>query len=96
MMEVSLRDPATEVINEANRALVINNLGAIRPVIEFPASTIGSRIFKFHSRWYNLFPWLEYSEEKDAAFCFFSRWFGIELDSLLETFKLSKNRKLPL
>lgn len=75
-MDVNVRDPVTEVINEANRALVINNLGAIRPVIEFPASTIGSRIFKFQSRWYNLFPWLEYSREKDAAFCFYCRCFG--------------------
>ena len=76
MGDVSIRDPATEVINEANRALVINDLGPIRPVIEFPATTVGSRTFKFQSRWYNEFCWLEYSREKDAAFCYYCRCFG--------------------
>lgn len=76
MGDVSIRDPATEVINEANRALVINDLGPIRPVIGFPATTVGSRTFKFQSRWYNEFCWLEYSREKDAAFCYYCWCFG--------------------
>lgn len=73
---MEVRDPSTEIINEANRALVVKELGPIRPVIEFPESTQGKRNFKFQARWYDIFSWLEYSLQKDAAFCFYCRCFG--------------------
>ncbi|CAB4043130.1 Hypothetical predicted protein [Paramuricea clavata] len=80
------RDPFTEIVNEANRALIVNNLGPIRPLIEFPVSTSGKRTFKFQSRWYDLHSWLEYSVLKDAAFCFNCRCFGTLVGSSEETF----------
>ena len=61
--------PFMEIVNEANRALIV-------PLIEFPVSTSGKRTFKFQSRWYELHSWLEYSVLKDAAFCFYCRCFG--------------------
>ena len=54
-VNMEVRDPFTEVVNEANRDLIVNNLGPIRPLIEFPVSTSGKRTFKFQSRWYDLY-----------------------------------------
>lgn len=73
---MEMRDPFTEIVSEANRDLIVNNLGPVRPLIEFPVSTSGKRTFKFQSRWYDLHSWLEYSVLKDAAFCFYCRCFG--------------------
>ena len=72
---MEVRDPFTEVVNEVNRALIVNNLRLIRPLIEFPVSTSRTRTFKFQSRWYDLYLWLEYSVLKDAAFSFYCRCF---------------------
>ena len=69
-VKMEMRDPFTETVNEANQALIINNLGPVRPLIEFPVSSSGKRTFKFQSRWYDLYSWLEYFVLKDAAFCF--------------------------
>lgn len=76
MAEHGAHYPSTEIVKESNRALGINNLGPIRPVIEFPRSTSGKRIFSFQARWYNDFSWIEYSLKKDAAFCFYCGCFG--------------------
>ena len=54
------RDLTTDVVSEANRAFIVSS-GPIRPIIDFPKSTIGSRDYKFQSRWYDEFEWLEYS-----------------------------------
>ena len=73
---MEVRDPFTETVksvNEANRALIVNNLGPVRPLIVFPISTSGKRTFKFQSRWYDLYSWPEYSVLTDAAFCFYCR-----------------------
>ena len=75
-VNIEVRDRFTEVVNEANRTLIVNDLGPIRPLIEFPVSTSRKRTFKFQSRWYDLYSWLEYSVLKDAAFCFYCRCFG--------------------
>lgn len=92
-VNMEMRDPFTEVVNEANRALIVNNLGPIRPLIEFPVSTSGKRTFKFQSRWYDLYSWLEYSVLKDAAFCFYCRCFGTlgKDTSIFLAFKMSGN-----
>ena len=55
---MEVRDPFTETVNEANRALIVNSLGPVRPLIEFPVSKSGKRTFKFQSRWYDLYSWL--------------------------------------
>jgi hypothetical protein len=68
-------DPSLDVVNESNRAFIVNS-GPIKPIIDFPKSTIGNRDCKFQSRWYDEFEWLEYSVVKDAAFCFYCRCFG--------------------
>ena len=75
MEGLEARDPATDVVNEAKRAFIVSS-GPIRPIIDFPKSTIGSRDYKFQSRWYDEFEWLEYSIAKDAVFCFYCRCFG--------------------
>ena len=57
-----------------------SDLGEIfpsQPDIDFPKKD--GR--KFNSEWYNLFKWLEYSVETDAAFCFACRKF-LPADSL--------------
>ena len=64
------RDPLREVVNESNRSLVVG-YGAIRPVInEYPKTASGTRTFSFQSRWYELYPWLEYSEKKERCLLF--------------------------
>ena len=61
------RDPSREVVNESNRSLVVG-YGAIRPVInEYPKTASGKRTFSFQSRWYELYPWLEYSEKRTLS-----------------------------
>ena len=70
------RDPSREVVNESNRSLVVG-YGAIRPVInEYPKTACGKRTFSFQSCWYELYPWLEYSEKNNAVFFFYCRCFG--------------------
>ena len=72
---MEVHDPSLDVVNESNRAFIVNS-GPIKPIIDFPKSTIGNRDYKFQSRWYDEFEWLEYSVVKDAAFCFYCRCFG--------------------
>ena len=55
-----------------------------QPLIEYPArsyGTSGTRAFQLS--WYSLFPWLEYSVERDAVFCFPRRFFGSGPDKAL-------------
>ena len=69
------RDPSCEIVNEANRAFVVES-GPIRPIIDFPQSEQAGRRFKFPKKWYEEFNWLEYSVSKDVAFRFTCRCFG--------------------
>ena len=41
----------------------------IQPVIKYPQTKFCSTNRLFQSRWYEQFPWLEYSISLDAAFC---------------------------
>ena len=55
-----------------------------QPFIDFPArsyGTSGTRVFQLS--WYSMFPWLEYSVEWDAVFCFPCRFFGFGADKAL-------------
>ena len=48
--------------------------------ITFPSRTFGSTNRRFQPLWYKEYEWLEYSIERDAAFCFPCRFFGIGPD----------------
>lgn len=42
----------------------------------FPKTLQGGARRGFHSEWYKVYPWLEYSQSKDAAYCFACRHFA--------------------
>ena len=71
----NVRDPALEIVDNANRKEVLL-AGPIRSKSGFKTSLIGQRIFKFQSAWYTTYDWLQYSVSRDAAFCFTCRSFG--------------------
>ena len=52
----------------------------VQPVIDFPRRRYGSSSRCFQVSWYTLFPWIEYSIERDAAYCFACRFFGVSPD----------------
>ncbi len=49
-----------------------------QPVIsgKFPTTYFSGKGRSFNPDWYKLYPWLEYSITKDAAFCYPCRLFG--------------------
>ena len=47
----------------------------VQPVIAFPPRKFVSKNRSFNSEWYIDYSWLEYSVEKDAAFCYACRFF---------------------
>lgn len=49
--------------------------------VSFPTSVSSKRSFQVS--WYSDFPWIEYSVETDAAFCFPCRFFGCASDNAL-------------
>ncbi|KAJ8024794.1 Zinc finger MYM-type protein 1 [Holothuria leucospilota] len=49
--------------------------GPYQPSMSFPKRKCGDRQRSFNPLWYREFPWLEYSPEKDAMFCFSCRFF---------------------
>ena len=51
--------------------------------ISFPVREYGSSRRSFQVSWYSDFPWLEYSVERDAVFCFACLFFGIAPDNAL-------------
>lgn len=46
-----------------------------QPKVPFPSTTFGTKLRNFSQNWYLGRSWLEYSIEKDAAFCFCCRMF---------------------
>ena len=51
--------------------------GPCQPVIhDFPVSYFSEKLCQFRSEWYVGRQWLEYSIDKDAAFCFYCYLFG--------------------
>ncbi|KAL3204486.1 hypothetical protein MRX96_011495 [Rhipicephalus microplus] len=47
-----------------------------QPILNpFPSKKYGKLSRSFNSNWYHLFPWLEYSAQADAAFCYPCRMF---------------------
>jgi hypothetical protein len=49
-----------------------NNFKPFQPILEFHVKNSRS----FNKKWYESFQWLEYSIEKNAAFCFYCRFFA--------------------
>ena len=49
----------------------------MQPIIKFPSRSYGATARSFQSRWYKAFNWIEYSVERNAAFCFPCRFFCI-------------------
>ena len=49
----------------------------VQPIVNFPSRTFGSKKRSFNCEWYKLYPWLEYSKEKDAAYCYPCHFFII-------------------
>ena len=47
----------------------------VQPLINFPSTTVGNKKRSFNSDWYKKYKWLEYSIQKDAAFCYPCRFF---------------------
>lgn len=43
----------------------------IQPIINFPRRKIYDKHRSFQSSWYKVYPWIEYSVQLDAIFCFF-------------------------
>ena len=51
--------------------------------ILFPSRLFGSTKRSFQASWYSEYEWLEYSIERDAAFCFPCRFFGVATNPAL-------------
>ena len=50
----------------------------------FPTTQFGMKRRSFSPRWYEVYPWLEYSVSQDAAFCFCCRLFPLPGKSIAE------------
>ena len=48
----------------------------VQPTIQLPTSVFGKSSRSFQAKWYTDHKWLEYSKQKDAAFCFACRFFS--------------------
>ena len=49
----------------------------VQPLKKFPTTLFGTHGRSFSGLWYHKHPWLEYSVQKDAAFCYACRLFSI-------------------
>ena len=47
----------------------------VQPITTFPSRVFGKGSRSFQKKWYDTYPWLEYSIQLDAAFCFPCRFF---------------------
>ena len=74
------RDPSKGC--EKARILLSVGVGPYQPLLDFP-QTNGR---KFRSAWYSEFDWLEYSVERNSAFCFNCRAFGHNVAKSEESF----------
>ncbi len=74
---------SNSVPNDLNRA------NPHQPVLKsYPRTVFGGRERCFSAAWYQSRPWLEYSVERDACFCFPCRVFGVafsENDTFVST-----------
>ena len=50
----------------------------VQPKLNFPATLKGNKHHNFCLEWYKSYCWLEYSREKDAAYCYACHLFNTE------------------
>ena len=79
----SMDTPTVKAADPSHGRSVVNiKVGPFRlcakelPGLKYPSRIQGSRQRSFHEKWYDEFDWLEYSIERDAAFCFCCRLRG--------------------
>ena len=65
--------PITSQLSSSQHSVSSSSLCPNQPVINLPRDQNKRR---FKSEWYKDFPWLEYTVEIDAAFCFACKHFG--------------------
>jgi len=70
----ALRKPIEEydknVQDQVRRTYILN--GPCQPKgLNFPRRQYGQRLRSFREEWYDTYDWLEYSESKDASYCFY-------------------------
>lgn len=58
----------------------------VQPRIKFPTTLKGNKHRSFCSEWYKQYRWLEYSRERNAAYCYPCRLFTTEPGKYWETF----------
>ena len=57
----------------------------VQPVnIKYPATLISGKARSFNPAWYKVYPWLDYSIQRDACYCYSCRLFGSGLGSKCE------------
>ena len=49
----------------------------VQPRIKYPSSSAGTKRKAFNSDWFSKYRWLEYSQERDSAYCYACRIFAI-------------------
>lgn len=69
----------SKALEQVNVAASCCDLGVEKPaqpvLSEYPGNVLGKRLRRFCSSWFNRRNWLEYSVQKDAAFCYACRRF---------------------
>ena len=71
--------PSTPVLEHAapNDLVSTPVFPPVQPTnIKYPTTVISGRSRSFNPKWYTLYPWLEYSVQQDACFCYSCRLFG--------------------
>ena len=70
MHRIPIEDFANEIRDEVRRTYLLN--GPTRAIGHAFPKTLDGKVWRsFQESWFNKFDWLEYSVEKDAAFCFY-------------------------
>ena len=68
--------PTTQATSTHTAGDVLTDIAAgpdqtpVQPNIKFPATLKGNKHRSFRSEWYKQYCWLEYSRERDAAYCY--------------------------
>jgi hypothetical protein len=68
-LRLQIEDYHPNVQAEVRRAYLLK--GPTQPILDFPSKKYGSKSRKFSASWYKKYDWIEYSESKRAAYCFY-------------------------
>lgn len=80
-MKLNVNSISNESSNSSSNMKVLDislncDLQPTQPIINFPRRKICDKQRSFQSSWYKTYPWIEYSIQLDAIFCFFCRHFA--------------------